>query len=291
MRQATQLYANVKGVWHRTPSLRPKSTSLVVQGTTVDPKYPSQGKKKRRLDEICLQLRPDVGRRVVQSWIAQGQVKVGGKVIDKAGAQVSSRADVQINGTIPKYVCRGGLKLEAALDHFHVVVQDRVALDSGLSTGGFADVLLQRGAGKVYGVDVGYGQVANKIRDHPKCVVIERTNLRNLTQLPEKVNLVTLDLSFISVLKVMPAINRLTTDDVDLVMLIKPQFEAEKGQVGSGGVIRDEGMRQDIVLKVIQGVENQGYSCQGYITSPIKGAKSENVEYLAHFRKNDWRQP
>lgn len=286
MQQAAQFCATVRVAWRRKTSLRPKTTCVTVRGAAVDPHHRNKGKKKQRLDEICLQLRPDVSRRVVQSWIVQGQVRVEGKIINKAGAQVCSEADVQIDGIIPKYVCRGGLKLEAALDHFQLSVLDRVALDSGLSTGGFTDVLLQRGARRVYGVDVGYGQVANKIRDHPNCVVLERTNLRNLTQLPEKVDFVTLDLSFISVLKVMPAINVLTTENVDLVMLIKPQFEAEKGQVGSGGVIRDKLVREGIVSKVIHGVENEGYSCQGHITSPIKGAKSENVEYLAHFRKH-----
>lgn len=286
MQQAAPFCAAVRVAWRRKTCLRPNTNCVTIRGAAVDPHHRSKGKKKQRLDEICLQLRPDVSRRIVQSWIVQGQVRVGGRIINKAGTQVCSEADVQIDGIIPKYVCRGGLKLEAALDQFQLSVQDRVALDSGLSTGGFTDVLLQRGAKRVYGVDVGYGQVANKIRDHPKCVVLERTNLRNLTQLPEKVDLVTLDLSFISVLKVIPAINVLTVDDVDLVMLIKPQFEAEKGQVSSGGVIRDKVMREGIVSKVIHGVENEGYSCQGYMTSPIKGAKSENVEYLAHFRKD-----
>lgn len=243
------------------------------------------GKKKMRLDEACLRIRPDVGRRVVQSWISQGQVKVGGKVINKSGTQVSLGSNIEIHGNIPKYVCRGGLKLEAALDHFHLQAAGRVALDAGLSTGGFADVLLQRGVKRVYGVDVGYGQVANKIRDDPRCVVLERTNLRTMKSLPEKVDLVTLDLSFISVLKVLPAVGNLTTNEADLVVLIKPQFEAEKGQVSSGGVIRDPIMREDIMQRVIQGIVKEGYHCHGWITSPIKGAKSENVEYLAHFQK------
>ncbi|XP_076950771.1 uncharacterized protein LOC143623842, partial [Bidens hawaiensis] len=156
--------------------------------------------KKKRLDEVCLEKFQQYSRNYIQSWILQGKVIVDGKVVTKAGHQVSDKAVVEIKAEIPKYVCRAGHKLEAAIEQLGVDVTGKVALDSGLSTGGFTDCLLQYGASFVYGVDVGYGQVADKIHRDQRVSVIERTNLRYLTELPQKVDLVTLDLSFISIL-------------------------------------------------------------------------------------------
>ncbi|PWZ25427.1 putative cadmium/zinc-transporting ATPase HMA1, chloroplastic [Zea mays] len=160
------------------------------------------GPRKRRLDEVCLERFQQYSRTYIQSWILQGKVIVDGRVVNKAGTQVSDKSVIEIKAEIPKYVCRAGHKLEAAIKGFDIDCDGKIALDSGLSTGGFTDCLLQHGASHVYGVDVGYGQVAEKIRTHERVSVIERTNLRYLSQLPEPVDLVTLDLSFISILLV-----------------------------------------------------------------------------------------
>ncbi|XP_059305065.1 uncharacterized protein LOC132056749 isoform X6 [Lycium ferocissimum] len=202
-------------------------------------------KKKRRLDELCLERFQQYSRTFIQSWILQGKVLVDGKVVTKAGTQIPDKAVVEIMAEIPKYVCRGGHKLEAAIENLGIDVTGKVALDSGLSTGGFTDCLLQYGASFVYGVDVGYGQVADKIRRDERVSVIERTNLRYLSELPQKVDLVTLDLSFISILLVMPAVVNLMKQEATLVTLIKPQFEARRSQVGGGGIVRDPLVHQE----------------------------------------------
>ncbi|XP_059305061.1 uncharacterized protein LOC132056749 isoform X3 [Lycium ferocissimum] len=213
-----------------------------------------------------------------------GKVLVDGKVVTKAGTQIPDKAVVEIMAEIPKYVCRGGHKLEAAIENLGIDVTGKVALDSGLSTGGFTDCLLQYGASFVYGVDVGYGQVADKIRRDERVSVIERTNLRYLSELPQKVDLVTLDLSFISILLVMPAVVNLMKQEATLVTLIKPQFEARRSQVGGGGIVRDPLVHQEVIEKIINGVQNHGFQCKGWIESPLKGAEG-NIEFLACFNR------
>ncbi|KAK9139004.1 hypothetical protein Sjap_009598 [Stephania japonica] len=192
---------------------------------------PPQNKKRRRLDEICLERFQQYSRTFIQSWILQGKVTVDGKIVTKAGTPVSDKAIVEITAQVPKYVCRAGYKLEAAIEQLDIDVRGKVALDSGLSTGGFTDCLLQHGASFVYGVDVGYGQVADKIRRDERVCIIERTNLRYLPTLPQKVDLVTLDLSFISILLVMPAVVGVMKNEATLITLVKPQFEARRSQV------------------------------------------------------------
>ncbi|KAH6814151.1 bacterial hemolysin-like protein [Perilla frutescens var. frutescens] len=243
-------------------------------------------KKKKRLDEVCLERYQQYSRTFIQSWIVQGKVFVDGKVVSKCGAQISDKSVVEIKAEVPKYVCRGGHKLEAAIKQLEIDVTGKVALDSGLSTGGFTDCLLQHGASFVYGVDVGYGQVADKIRLHECVSVMERTNLRYLTELPQKVDLVTLDLSFISILTVMPAVISLMKNDAMLVTLIKPQFEAHRSQVGGGGIVRDPSVHQEVVGKIINGVQDFGFECRGWIDSPLKGAEG-NKEFLACFSRRD----
>ncbi|KAI4341568.1 hypothetical protein MLD38_026279 [Melastoma candidum] len=240
--------------------------------------------KKRRLDEVCLERYQQYSRTLIQSWIIQGKVFVNGKVVNKAGTPVSDKSVVEILAEVPKYVCRAGYKLEAAIEQLGVDVEGKVALDSGLSTGGFTDCLLQHGASFVYGVDVGYGQVADKIRRDKRVSVIERTNLRYLSGLPQKVDLVTLDLSFISILLVMPAILNVMKDEAALVTLVKPQFEALRSQVGGGGIVRDPLVHLEVLDKIISGVENFGFSNKGWIESPIKGAEG-NKEFLACFHR------
>ncbi|CAM0874957.1 unnamed protein product [Alopecurus aequalis] len=241
-------------------------------------------KKKKRLDEVCLERFQQYSRTYIQSWILQGKVHVNGRVVNKAGTQVSDKSVIEIKAEIPKYVCRAGHKLEAAIKEFGVDCDGKVALDSGLSTGGFTDCLLQHGASHVYGVDVGYGQVAEKIRVHEQVSVIERTNLRHLAKLPQLVDLVTLDLSFISILVVMPAVVKVMKTDSKLVTLIKPQFEARRSQVGKGGIVRDPLVHKEVLDRIISGIEQFGFRNEGWIESPLKGAEG-NIEFLACFHR------
>ncbi|KAL9256738.1 putative rRNA methyltransferase YqxC [Drosera capensis] len=238
--------------------------------------------KKKRLDEVCLERFQQYSRSYIQSWILQGKVHVNGKVVNKAGTPISDNAVVQIMAEIPKYVSRAGHKLEAAIEQLEIDVAGKVALDSGLSTGGFTDCLLQNDASFVYGVDVGYGQVAEKIRCDERVSVINRTNLRYLPGLPQKVDLVTLDLSFISILLVMPAVVKVMKEEATLVALVKPQFEAPRSQVGKGGIVKDPQVHQEVLEKVINGVESLGFCSKGWIESPLKGADG-NKEFLVRF--------
>ncbi|KAI3418602.1 uncharacterized protein J3R85_013665 [Psidium guajava] len=246
-------------------------------------------KKKKRLDEVCLERYQQYSRNIIQSWILQGKVFVNGKVVNKAGAPVSDQSNVEIIAEIPKYVCRAGHKLEAAIEQLGVDVEGKVALDSGLSTGGFTDCLLQYGASFVYGVDVGYGQVAEKIRRDERVSIIERTNLRYLPGLPQKVDVVTLDLSFISILLVMPAVVNVMKEEATLVTLVKPQFEARRSQVGGGGIVRDPLVHQEVLGRIIDGVENFGFQKRGWIESPLKGAEG-NTEFLVCFNRTAERK-
>ncbi|CAA2954958.1 16S rRNA (cytidine(1409)-2 -O)-methyltransferase [Olea europaea subsp. europaea] len=241
-------------------------------------------RKKKRLDEVCLERYQQYSRTFIQSWIQQGKVVVDGKVVNKAGTPISDKAVVEIKAEVPKYVCRAGHKLEGAIEQLGIDVSGKVALDSGLSTGGFTDCLLQHGASFVYGVDVGYGQVADKIRRDNRISVIERTNLRYLSELPQMVDLVTLDLSFISILTVMPAVISLMKEEATLVTLIKPQFEARRSQVGGRGIVRDPLVHQEVIEKIIKGVQDHEFHCKGWIESPIKGAEG-NKEFLACFSR------
>lgn len=241
-------------------------------------------KVKKRLDQLILEQYPNLSRNYVQSLIMQGKVHVNDKIITKAGTSVPADASLYLQTTEPKYVSRAGFKLEKALDDFGIDVHGLVVLDAGISTGGFADCLLQQGAKKIYGIDVGYGQVHEKIRQDPRVVIMERTNLRHLQTLPEKVDLVTLDLSFISVLKVIQAVKALMKDHAKLIILIKPQFEAEKEEVGKGGIITKPEIHEKVVNNVIQGMLENNFEVKGCIESPIRGTQG-NKEFLAYFIK------
>lgn len=241
-------------------------------------------KKKERLDIKIQELYPDMSRTQIQSLIMQGKVLVDGVVVNKAGTAVLESADVVVNYEVPKFVCRAGFKLEKALDFFNIDVTGYTVLDSGLSTGGFTDCLLQRGAVHVYGVDVGYGQVHEKISNDSRVTVMERTNLRYLKELPTLVDLVTLDLSFISVLKVIEAVSELMKPHAQLIILVKPQFEAEKKDVGRGGIIKDPQVHQRVIDTVVNGIVAAGFEYKGITESPIYGTMG-NKEFLAYFRK------
>lgn len=241
-------------------------------------------KKNNRLDQLIQNQLPDVSRTQIASMIMQGKVKVDGTVITKPGTNIKEDSKVEFNFEEPKFVSRAGFKLEKALDHFNIDVTDLVAMDAGISTGGFTHCMLQRGVKKVYGVDVGFGQVHEKVTRDPRVVLLEKTNLRNLESLPEKVDLVTLDLSFISVLKVMPAVNDLLKDNGQMVVLIKPQFEAKKHEIGRGGIVKDEKVHTQVVNDITAGIKEYGFSCIGVTESPITGTTG-NKEFLAYFKR------
>lgn len=214
----------------------------------------------------------------------QGNVTVEGRIVTKPGVQIKEDAALEFNYEEPKYVSRAGLKLEKALEHFNIKPEGLIALDAGISTGGFTDCLLKNGVTKVYGVDVGYGQVHEKIRVDPRVIIMERTNLRELAPLPEKVDIVTLDLSFISVLKVMDAVMNSMKEDAHLIILIKPQFEAQREQVGRGGIIKDKKVHKEVIDKVTLGIKEFGFKLIGVIDSPITGS-SGNKEFLGYFKR------
>jgi len=241
--------------------------------------------KKERLDCRLHKQLPHMSRQHIQAWIMRGAVRVDGRVVTKPGTMIGPDAVLQCDIEEPKFVSRAGFKLEKALDEFGINVTELVVLDAGISTGGFTDCLLQRGAAKVFGVDVGYGQVHEKVRGDPRVVLMERTNLRHLdpAQLGEQVDIVTLDLSFISLLKVLDVVARALKPGGQLVALIKPQFEAERHEIGRGGIVRDDAVRKKIVDRVVEAIEKQGFACQGVVPSPILGG-SGNQEFLAYFR-------
>jgi 23S rRNA (cytidine1920-2'-O)/16S rRNA (cytidine1409-2'-O)-methyltransferase len=241
-------------------------------------------KERKRLDVLVQERFSQFSRNQIQSYILQRKVTVGGKIVDKAGTLIATDADITLDVKEPKYVSRAGFKLEKALDYFNVNVKNLVVLDAGISTGGFTDCLLQREVKRVYGLDVGYGQVHEKVLRNNRVEVIERTNLRYLEHLPELVDLVTLDLSFISILKVMPAVSKLIKPDGKIITLIKPQFEAEKGQVSRGGIVRDEKVHKQVIEKIKEGMKAFGYQMVDVIESPIFGGKG-NKEFLALFTK------
>lgn len=237
--------------------------------------------KKIRLDQRVHQEVPGYSRKQVQAWIEQGLVLVEGLCVTRPGAMVPPQVAIIVSINSPKYVSRAGFKLEKMLDAFTIDVTNLVVLDAGLSTGGFTDCLLQRGACRVYGIDVGHDQVHNKIKNDPRVIIHEGTNLRTLESVGEQVDLITLDLSFISVLKVLDAVCRLLKPNGMLIVLIKPQFEVEKGEVARG-VIKDSVIHKRVVAGVVAGVCKQGFQLIGTIDSPLLGG-SGNKEFLAYF--------
>ena len=239
-------------------------------------------KIKKRLDVRLQEQLPQHDLKEIQSWIMQGKVRIDDEIITTPGTQVSEDQVVTHFIEVPKFVSRAGLKLEKALDHFAIDVSGLVVLDAGISTGGFADCMLQRGAKKVYGVDVGQGDVHEKVRIDPRLELLEKTNLRTLETVGELVDLITLDLSFISVLKVMPTVCKLLKPDGKLIVLIKPQFEASKHEIGAGGIVRDDSIRAIIVNVTVEGIERFGFKAVGVTESPVLGTKG-NQEFLAYF--------
>lgn len=236
---------------------------------------------RRRIDQLLVERGLAESRERARAYILAGYVKVNGQRVDKAGQAVEEDAGIEVTARMP-YVSRGGLKLAAALDHFRVEPAGRVCLDVGSSTGGFTDVLLQRGAARVYAVDVGTGQLDWKLRNDPRVVVREGVNARYLTreEVPEPVGLVVGDVSFISLTMILPALPPLMTPEAELVILVKPQFEVGKGQVGKGGIVREPELHREACERVESAVRKLGFQTE-LMESPVAGAEG-NKEFLLH---------
>lgn len=242
--------------------------------------------KKIRLDQLVFDLGLAESRERAKTTVMSGLVFVNGQRADKPGMQVSPDVNVEVKGAALPYVSRGGLKLEKALKVFPIDVNGKVCIDCGASTGGFTDVLLKNGAAKVYSVDVGYGQLAWSLRNDERVVNMERTNIRYISseQIPEPLDICVMDLSFISVKLVLPAVCALLKDDAQLVCLIKPQFEAGREEVGKKGVVRDKAVHLSVIESVLSFAPTVGMTVMGLDFSPIKGPEG-NREYLCYMKK------
>ncbi len=241
---------------------------------------------KTRLDIKLVQLGLVSGRDKAKAIIMAGIVYVNGQKADKAGTEVLDEDKIELRGETLRYVSRGGLKLEKAFESFPIQVQNAICMDIGASTGGFTDCMLQNGAKKVYAIDVGYGQLAWKLRTDERVVNLERTNFRHVTkeQVTDPVNFASVDVSFISLTLILPAAYPLLSDDGEMICLIKPQFEAGKGFVGKKGVVKDSQIHQDTIVKVIDFAVETGFSVLGLTFSPVKGPEG-NIEYLVYLKK------
>jgi 23S rRNA (cytidine1920-2'-O)/16S rRNA (cytidine1409-2'-O)-methyltransferase len=242
---------------------------------------------KRRLDALLVERGLAESRARAQALVLAGLVWSGEKRLDKPGLGLAADTPLELRGREHPWVSRGGVKLAHALDHFAIAADNAVALDIGASTGGFTDVLLARGARRVYAVDVGHGQLAWKLRQDPRVVVLERRNARHLTRddIPQPPDLIVCDASFISLTTVLPAALALAAPDARLVALIKPQFEVGKGRVGKGGVVRDPALHREVCEHIAAWLSAQpGWEVVGLTESPIRGPEG-NVEFLIHARR------
>lgn len=220
--------------------------------------------------------------------IMEGNVFVENQREDKAGATFDTEAEITVKGNTLKYVSRGGLKLEKAMTHFGITLEGKVCMDIGASTGGFTDCMLQNGAVKVYSVDVGYGQFAWKLRQDPRVVCMEKTNIRYVTpaDIDDVLDFASVDVSFISLTKVLIPARELLRDGGEMVCLIKPQFEAGREKVGKKGVVRDKAVQEEVVERIIEFASQNGFFVKNLEYSPIKGPEG-NIEYLVYIRKDE----
>jgi len=227
-------------------------------------------------------------RETARGLILSGAVFVEGKKIDKAGTPIGIEDKIVVTVETCPYASRGGVKLAHAIETFSIDVTGQVAIDVGASTGGFTDCLLQYGATRVYAVDVGYGQLADHLRQDARVVILDRQNIRTLKEgaIPEKADIVTIDVSFISLAKVIPALRNLIIARGKIVALVKPQFEVGKGKVGAGGIVRDAEQHQAVLDKIIGSAKGWGLCVLGSCASPIVGKKG-NKEFLVYFKKED----
>jgi len=238
--------------------------------------------KKVRLDTLLVDRGIITGRERARAVIMSGNVFISGNRADKPGMQVDPESEIEVR-SLPEYVSRGGLKLEKALAYFNVSPDGKICIDCGASTGGFTDCLLKNGADKVYAIDVGYGQLAWKIRSDPRVVSMERTNIRYVTpaMLENTPELAVIDVSFISLELVLPIVQSLLTEDGEAICLIKPQFEAGRGKVGKKGVVRDRETHREVLEAFISNAGKSGFNVRGLTFSPIKGPEG-NIEYLGY---------
>lgn len=243
---------------------------------------------KIRLDVAVLEAGYAPSREKAKAIIMAGQVYVNNQKVDKAGTEIKKDDVLEVRGNTLKYVSRGGLKLEKAMQCFPISLSGKICMDVGASTGGFTDCMLMNGAVKVYSVDVGYGQLAWKLRCDERVVNLERTNFRYVTdeQIKEKIDFASVDVSFISLMHILPNLSKLTADDAEAVCLIKPQFEAGKEKVGKKGVVRDKAVHAEVVQKVIGLAIQNGFSVCGLDFSPVMGPEG-NIEYLIYLKKSN----
>ena len=231
-------------------------------------------------------------RERAKTTIMSGLVFVNGQRVDKPGTPVDPEAHIEVHGDAIPFVSRGGFKLDKALKVFPVDPTGKVCIDCGASTGGFTDVLLQHGAARVYAVDVGYGQLAWKLRNDERVVNLERTNLRYVDeeQIPEALDLAVMDVSFISIKLVLPAVQRLLKPGADFICLIKPQFEAGREEVGKKGVVRDPAVHEEVVSGILAFVPTLGMTVMGLDYSPVKGPEG-NIEYICYLKNGEYKGP
>lgn len=243
---------------------------------------------KERLDVLLVKRNLAESREKAKAVIMSGIVYVEGQKEDKAGTTFDESVNIEVRGHTLKYVSRGGLKLEKAMSHFGVMLEGKTCMDVGSSTGGFTDCMLQNGAVKVYSVDVGYGQFAWKLRQDPRVVCMEKTNIRYVTpaDIDDVLDFASVDVSFISLTKVLIPARELLRDGGEMVCLIKPQFEAGREKVGKKGVVRDKAVHEEVVERIIEFASQNGFFVKNLEYSPIKGPEG-NIEYLVYIRKDE----
>jgi 23S rRNA (cytidine1920-2'-O)/16S rRNA (cytidine1409-2'-O)-methyltransferase len=265
------------------PSATIELTRLIYYGEIC---IVAMGKTKERLDILLVERGIAPSRERARAMIMEGGIIVAGTPLTKAGVMVDADSPIELRGGDIPYVSRGGIKLEAALEHFGVLLEGVVAMDIGSSTGGFTDCMLKRGARKVYCVDVGYGQLSWSLRNDPRVVLLERTNIRYLERerISDVVDIVTIDVSFISLRNVIPKAMEFIGEGGKILALVKPQFEVGRGQVGKGGIVREEEKRISALDSVTRFAENIGLSSQGAFQSPLPGQKG-NIECFLYLRR------
>ncbi len=243
--------------------------------------------QKERLDVLMVNRGFAPSREKAKAVIMAGSVYVDGQKEDKAGSMFSTQAQIEVRGSTLKYVSRGGLKLEKAVGKFGLLLTGKICMDVGSSTGGFTDCMLQNGAAKVYAVDVGHGQLDWKLRNDPRVVCMEKTNIRYVKpqDIPEKIEFSSIDVSFISLAKVLGPVRELLDDEAQAVCLIKPQFEAGREKVGKHGVVRDPLVHIEVINQVMEHAASIGFSVLNLEYSPVKGPEG-NIEYLLHLAKH-----
>lgn len=243
---------------------------------------------KERLDSLLVLRQLAPSRELAKAYIMAGNVYVDGMKEVKAGTKISTEAGIEVRGGQMKYVSRGGYKLEKAMEVFGISLEGKISLDIGASTGGFTDCMLQNGAVKVYAIDVGYGQFAWKLRTDPRVICLEKTNVRYVTEkeVPDLGDFASIDVSFISLTKVLPAVCGVLGDGGQLVCLIKPQFEAGREKVGKKGVVKDIQVHKEVIEKIVDFALSQNLGVLGISFSPIKGPEG-NIEYLIYLDKKE----